>query len=76
MSYRRNNFDTSIQVFSITFPSINRISVNRLRYLSIAYEPNKIGSFLPKNRGGGQMVDRSDEPDTVVDNWWTDTTGT
>ena len=35
------------------------------------YEPNKIGSFLPKNRGGGQMVDRSDEPDTVVDNWWT-----
>ena len=40
------------------------------------YEPYKIGSFLPTNRGGGQMVDRSNEPDTVVDNWWTDTTGT
>ena len=40
------------------------------------YEPNIFGGFLPTNWGGGQMVDRSDEPDTVADNWWTDTTGT
>ena len=39
------------------------------------YEPNIFGGFLPTNWGGGQMVDRSDEPDTVADNWWTDTTG-
>ena len=67
MSYRRNNFDTSIQVFSVTFPSINRISVNRLRYLSIAYEPDETGGFLPDIR----MVDSPNEPNTVVDNWWT-----
>ena len=30
------------------------------------YEPNKIGGFLPTNRGGGQMVDSLDEPIS----WW------
>ena len=36
------------------------------------YEPNIFGGFLPTNRGGGQMVDRPDEPNTVVETWWTD----
>ena len=35
------------------------------------YEPNKIGGFLTTSRGGGQMVDRLCEPNTLVETWWT-----
>ena len=38
------------------------------------YEPNKIGGFLPTNRGGGQMVDRLCKPNTLVETWWTRST--
>ena len=31
------------------------------------YEPNIFGGFLPTNRGGGQMVDSPDKPNS----WWT-----
>ena len=35
------------------------------------FEPNIFGGSLPTNRGGGQMVDNRNRPNTVVETWWT-----
>ena len=45
--------------------SISKIVGRQVR--PAGYEPDKTGGFLPDIR----MVDSPNEPNTVVDNWWT-----